>query len=55
MDTFQYVCRSSGVVAVIRRDQILDAKPPTACPYCGRELRVEVVRDNEAACRGSAT
>jgi hypothetical protein len=55
MDTFQYVCRADGVVAVFYRNEVLGAKPPTRCPYCGGPLGLEVIHaDEEVARRGSA-
>jgi hypothetical protein len=49
MDVFEYHCTDDGIVAVIQRDFIQQTKPPRSCPFCGKELRVEIVPDFDNA------
>ena len=42
MDQFEYSCADHGVVTTISRDEIPEAHPPSECPDCGGDLRVDV-------------
>ena len=52
VDVFEYSCPLDGIVAAIERSYIARARPPSRCPLCDGELRVDVVHHDTTLAAG---